>query len=135
MERFEEQLARRQHNARYLTSILEEIDGPAPMRWDIRCDNHAHHLYMMRYDPAKFNGLPRDEFVAALNAEGVPCSTGYYRPLYEQQPLAEPYSRVMPCPVAEQACREAIWLAQPMLLAEPEDMEDIGRAIVKIREN
>jgi dTDP-4-amino-4,6-dideoxygalactose transaminase len=135
MERFDAQLAQRQRNARYLTSILEEIDGPAPMRWDIRCDNHAHHLYMMRYDPVKFNGLPRDEFVAALNAEGVPCSTGYYRPLYEQAPLAAPYSRVMPCPVAEQACREAIWLTQPMLLAEPEDMEDIGRAIVKIREN
>ena len=135
LESFEEQLATRQTNARYLTSILEEIDGPAPMRWDIRCDNHAHHLYMMRYDPAKFRGLPRDEFVAALNAEGIPCSTGYYRPLYEQPPLAEPYSRIMPCPVSEQACKESIWLAQSMLLAEPEDMEDIGRAIVKIRDN
>lgn len=135
LETFDEQLTRRQANARYLSSILEEIDGPAPMRWDIRCDNHAHHLYMMRYDPAKFNGLPRDEFVEALKAEGVPCSTGYYRPLYEQPPLAEPYSRVMACPVAEQACKEAIWLSQSMLLAEPEDMVDIGRAIVKIREN
>jgi dTDP-4-amino-4,6-dideoxygalactose transaminase len=134
MERFEEQLARRQANAQYLTSILEEIDGPAPMRWDIRCDNHAFHLYMMRYDPAKFNGMTRDDFVAALNAEGVPSSTGYYRPLYEQAPLAEPYSRIMPCPVSEQACKESIWLHQAMLLAEPEDMEDIGRAIVKIRE-
>jgi dTDP-4-amino-4,6-dideoxygalactose transaminase len=134
MERFEEQLVTRQTNARYLTSILEEIDGPAPMRWDIRCDNHAHHLYMMRYDPAKFNGLARDEFVEALKAEGVPCSTGYYQPLYEQPPLAEPYSRIMPCPVAEQACKESIWLTQNILLAEPADMEDIGFAIVKIRE-
>ena len=134
MERFDEQLATRQSNARYLTSILEEIDGPAPMAWDIRCDNHAHHLYMMRYDPAKFNGLGRDEFVDALKAEGVPCSIGYYRPLYEQAPLAEPFSRVMPCPVAEQACKESVWLTQNMLLAEPEDMDDIGRAIVKIRE-
>jgi dTDP-4-amino-4,6-dideoxygalactose transaminase len=134
MERFEEQLAKRQTNARYLTSILEEIDGPAPMRWDVRCDNHAHHLYMMRYDPAKFNGMGRDGFVAALKAEGVPCSTGYYRPLYAQPPLAPPNSRVLPCPVAERACQEAVWLTQPMLLAEPEDMEDIGRAIVKIRE-
>jgi len=132
--RFEEQLARRQNNARYLTSILEEIDGPAPMSWDIRCDNHAFHLYMMRYDPAKFNGLSRDEFVKTLNAEGIPSSTGYPRPLYQQPPLAEPYSRVLPCPVVEQACKESIWLTQNILLAEPEDMEDIGRAIVKIRE-
>lgn len=134
LERFDEQLARRQASARRLTAILEEIDGPAPMRWDERCDNHAHHLYMMRYDPAKFNGLSRERFVEALQAEGVPCSTGYYRPLYEQSPLAEPYSRVMPCPVAEQACKEAIWLTQNLLLAEPEEMDDIARAIVKIRE-
>lgn len=135
LERFDEQLARRQASARRLTSILEEIDGPAPMRWDERCDNHAHHLYMMRYDPSKFNGLVREKFVAALRAEGVPCSTGYARPLYQQPPLAEPYSRIMPCPVSEQACKEAIWITQSLLLAEPEEMDDIARAIVKIREH
>jgi dTDP-4-amino-4,6-dideoxygalactose transaminase len=135
LERFDEQLARRQASARRLTSILEEIDGPAPMRWDERCDNHSHHLYMMRYDPAKFNGLSREKFVDALTAEGVPCSTGYARPLYQQPPLAEPYSRIMPCPVSEQACKEAIWIRQSMLLAEPEEMDDIARAIVKIREH
>jgi dTDP-4-amino-4,6-dideoxygalactose transaminase len=97
-------------------------------------DNHSFHLFMMRYDPAKFGGLSRERFMAALQAEGVPCSTGYARPLYEQPPLAEPYSRVLPCPVAEQACREAIWLTQNLLLAEPEEMDDVAAAIVKIRE-
>ena len=135
LERFDEQLVRRQASARRLYSILEEIDGPAPMRWDPRCDNHAHHLFMMRYDPDKYNGLSREDFVNALKAEGVPCSIGYYRPLYEQVPLAEPYSRIMPCPVTEQACKEAIWLAQSVLLAEPEEMDDIARAMVKIREH
>jgi dTDP-4-amino-4,6-dideoxygalactose transaminase len=135
LERFDEQLARRQASARRLTSILEEIDGPTPMRWDERSDNHSHHLYMMRYDPSKFNGLGRDKFVAALRAEGVPCSTGYARPLYQQPPLAEPYSRIMPCPVSEQACKEAIWITQSLLLADPEEMDDIARAIVKIREH
>ena len=77
LERLDEQLARRQASARRLIAILEEIDGPAPMRWDPRMDNHSFHLFMMRYDPAKFGGLPRDRFVAALEAEGVPCSTGY----------------------------------------------------------
>jgi len=135
MERFDEQLARRQASARRLNEILEEIDGPAPMRWDPRADNHAFHLFMMRYNPRKFNGLPREQFVAALRAEGIPCSTGYAQPLYQQPPLTKPYSRVMPCPVAEQACREAIWITQSLLLADPEEMSDIGRAMVKIREN
>lgn len=135
MERMDEQLARRQANARRLNEILEEIEGPAPMRWDPRADNHAFHLYMMRYSPKKFGGLPRERFVEALRAEGVPCSTGYAQPLYKQPPLAPPHTRILPCPVAEQACREVVWLTQNLLLAEPEAMEEIGRAIVKIREN
>lgn len=135
MERFDEQLQRRQASARRLTEILEEIDGPAPMRWDPRADNHAFHLYMMRYDPKKLGGLPREKFVAALRAEGVPCSTGYAQPLYKQPPLAKPHSRILPCPVSERACQEAIWLTQSLLLAGPEEMEEIGKAVMKIREN
>lgn len=135
MDRFDEQLARRQASARRLIAILEEIDGPAPMRWDSRADNHAHHLFMMRYDPDRFGGVTRERFVEALRAEGVPCSTGYAVPLYHQPPLAEPYSRIEPCPVSEQACREAIWLTQNLLLADPEEMDDIAQAMLKVREH
>src|SRR5947208_9926180 len=104
------------------------------MRWDARVDNHAHHLFMLRYDPAGFQGLARNKFVEALKAEGVPCSTGYAQPLYKQPPLNEAYSRIMPCPVSEQACQEVIWLGQSLLLAEPGEMDDIAQAIVKVRE-
>jgi dTDP-4-amino-4,6-dideoxygalactose transaminase len=135
LERFDEQLARRQASARRLIEILEEIEGPTPMRWDPRADNHSFHLFMMRYNPRQMNGLPREKFVAALRAEGIPCSTGYAQPLYKQPPLARPYSRIMPCPVAEQACQEALWLTQSLLLADPEEMAEIGQAIVKIREH
>jgi hypothetical protein len=55
--------------------------------------------------------------------------------LYAQPPLDAEHSRITPCPNAEQACREAIWLTQNMLLAEPEEMEDIVTAMLKIREN
>jgi dTDP-4-amino-4,6-dideoxygalactose transaminase len=135
MEQMDAQLARRQESARRLIAILEEIDGPAPMRWDERADNHAHHLFMMRYDPVKFGDLPRERFVEALRAEGIPAAIGYTKPLYYQPPLAEPYSRVLPCPVSEQACKEAIWLGQSLLLAEPEEMDDVARAMVKVREH
>lgn len=135
MERFDAQLQRRMASARRLNAIVEEIDGLLPMRWDPRADNHAFHLYMMRYDAAGFDGLPREKFVAALKAEGVPCSTGYAIPLYKQPPLDARYSRIEACPVSEQACAEAIWMSQSMLLAESDEMDDIAAAIVKIREN
>ena len=135
MERFDEQLQRRMSNARRLNAILEEIDGLQAMHWDDRADNHAFHLYMMRYDAQGFAGLSRNRFVEALRAEGVPCSTGYARPLYRQPPLTDLYSRIMPCPVSEKACQEAIWLTQNMLLAEPEQIDRIAEAIVKVKEN
>lgn len=135
MERFEEQLQRRMSSARRLNQILEEIDGLQPMRWDERADSHAFHLYMMRYDADGFAGLERDRFVEALRAEGIPCSTGYARPLYDQPPLTAPNSRILPCPVAEQACKEVIWLTQNMLLAEPEQIDRIAEAVVKVKEN
>ncbi len=133
LEVFDAQLSRRMHNARRLHTILAEVDGLEPLRWDERAESHAFHLFIMRYLPAGFDGLPRDRFVSALRAEGIPCSTGYPMPLYAQPPLQEPHSRVLDCPASEQACTQAIWLTQNMLLAEPEEIDRIGEAIFKIR--
>ncbi|MEZ4622633.1 MAG: DegT/DnrJ/EryC1/StrS family aminotransferase [Caldilineaceae bacterium] len=135
MTRFEEQLQRRQENARRLHAILAEVDGLTPQAWDERCEIHAHHLFIMRYDQAAWQGVPRERFVKALQAEGVPLSVGYTRPLYDQPPLAAPHSRHLPCPATEAACRrEGTWLHHSVLLAEPEAIDDIARAIFKVRE-
>lgn len=134
LERLDEQIARRMVCARRLIDGLAEFDGLEPMRWDERCATHSFHLFMMRYDPKGFHQLPRDRFVEALNAEGVPCSTGYAMPLYRQPPLDARYSRIMECPISERACKEAIWLTQNLLLAEPEEMDDILAAVAKVRE-
>ncbi|MBW7885087.1 MAG: DegT/DnrJ/EryC1/StrS family aminotransferase, partial [Caldilineaceae bacterium] len=135
LERLDVQLEQRMANARRLHAILDEVDGLEPLRWDPRAEQHAFHLYIMRYQADGFHGVPRDRFVEALRAEGIPCSTGYPMPLYVQPPLQEPFSRVTPCPATEQACREAIWLTQNMLLAEPAAMDRIAEAIFKIRDH
>ena len=135
LERFDEQLQTRMANARHLRAILAEIDGLDPMRWDERVEKHAHHLFMLRYNPALFADLPRDTFVQALNAEGIDALTGYAYPLYHQPPLNAEHSIIHECPVAEQACKEVIWLTQNMLLTDADAMDDIGHAIVKIRES
>jgi len=90
---------------------------------------------MFRYRADGFNGLSREQFVEQLNVEGIPALTGYATPLYQQPQLVAPYSRIEPCPVAEQACREVVWLTQNMLLGEEGDMDDIAKVIVKIRES
>lgn len=102
---------------------------------------------------SKWKGLERDRFIEALNKEGIPCNKGYPYPLYKNPlfsgkgegprycPISCPYYgkevdyTKISCPNTERICKEAIWIGHTILLAEKEDMEDIVRAIIKIREN
>ena len=56
-------------NANFLTSELSKIPGITPpyVKPEVR---HVYHMYTCLYDENHF-GVPRDKFVAALNAEGV----------------------------------------------------------------
>ena len=83
LTRLEEQSRRREQNAAYLTGLLREIPGIAPARMYEGCTRNAYHLYMFRYDPAGFEGLPRSKFLEALQRRGNPCSAGY-SPLYRE---------------------------------------------------
>lgn len=148
LQRLPEQTAQRTRLAAALDGHLEAIDGITPPVADPRVTTHAYHLYILRYTAEAFGGLSRDRFVEALNAEGIPCSTGY-RPLYReaafqthfsQRPVESPYYGGVPdfgslhCPVTERICAsEAVWLTQNMLLGNEDDIADIARAIKKIQ--
>ena len=151
LERLEEQTERRNANGIYLNGQLARIRGIRPMARGLGEDRHSYHLYLFRYEREAFGGAPRSRFVAALAAEGVPCSEGYTLPLYRQEFFlqkafgpyagwreARPdldYSRVV-CPVCERLSTETgCWLSQNLLLGTREDMDDIVRAIAKIQEH
>lgn len=142
LRRLADQTRRRSENAAYLAQLLGGIEGVQPLSRDPRVTQHAYHLFIFRYQAAKFGGPSRDEFLALLRAEGIPCSPGY-SPLYRSpafkintatHPFADriDYTQIR-LPEVELACDEAVWLTQPMLLAEREDMEDIAAAIRKIQ--
>ena len=76
MTRLEAQARTRDDNAGHLTGLLKQIPGITPARMYDGCTRNAYHLYMFRYDPAAFSGLSRAAFLKALNAEGVPASSG-----------------------------------------------------------
>ena len=73
MTRLEEQSRTREQNAQYLTSMLKEIPGILPAKMYEGCTRNAYHLYMFRYKSEAFGGLPREKFLQALQAEGIPC--------------------------------------------------------------
>jgi dTDP-4-amino-4,6-dideoxygalactose transaminase len=149
MARLGEQSRRRSENARYLTSMLKEIPGFVPARMYDGCTRNAYHLFLSRYDKEKFAGLPRDKFLKALAAEGVPASGGY-RPLNTQEFLKQAlqsrgFRRVVPqkrlreweernqCPANDRLCTEAVWFTQNTLLGTRTDMEQIAEAVRKIQ--
>lgn len=149
LARLPAQIERREASAAVLDEELAGVEGIRPMRRDPKATVHAHHLYQFRYDGAAFGGLSRAEFVAALNAEGIPASPGYPVPLYRQPVFAarnfdlratgwrsdEPATRYgeLHLPACERACAEAVWLPQALLLAPPEEMADVVEAVRRVQ--
>lgn len=139
LDDLEEETTRRNENAAYLSAELKAIEGITPPQWGPGTTRHAYHLYMMLYEPEAFGGHSRSEFVAALRAEGIPCTPGYVRPLSEEEGLAHLRSkyphlmRMLPCPNTERVCARSVWLYQNQLLAERRDIDDIVEAIAKIQ--
>ena len=146
LTRLEDQTKLRDENGKYLSELLEPIDGITPLTRGHGETLHTYHLFIFRYDKSKFNGLSKEEFSEMLAAEGVPSFMGYPKPIYEQPlfqqknfmcyaiPEYVDYSRVH-CPVAERACyEEAIWILQHAMLGTKEDMQQFAEAIKKIKQ-
>jgi dTDP-4-amino-4,6-dideoxygalactose transaminase len=138
LERLERQTVHRFENAKRLITELQGIEGFLPFRYEPYCTRHGHHLLMVRFESGGFEGVSRAQFLAALNAEGVPASSFYPMPLYEQPVYrTDPglKMRNLPCPETEKVCREVMFFEQNLLLAEPDRMSEIAGAVRKLRCN
>lgn len=153
LKRLAKQNAKRMENGLYLNRRLSEIPGILPLKVPSYVTKHSFHIYVFRFSQEEF-GISREDFLSALEKEGIPCSGGYPYPLYQNPmflnqdfyphgcPLScgvydgtvEYASFADLCPNAERACREVVWLEQRELLAEREDVDDIVRSIAKIHE-
>lgn len=154
LRRLPEQFARREGNGRYLAEQLRQrVKGVMPQRIDERVTAMSFHLFIFRYNPAAFGGMSRSCFLELLQAEGIPCASGYAHPLYRNPmfinkdfwkggfPCVAPFADeldyrvfVERCPVSETLCGDAVWLTQNLLLGERADMDDIVHAIEKIQQ-
>ncbi len=149
MTRLERQAETRERNAQYLTSLLREIPGIAPARMYEGCTRNAYHGFVFRYQKEQFANMARAKFLKALDAEGVPASSGYtplnkrgylknalrskgYRRIYSQADLARLEERNQ-CPANDRLCEEAVWIMQSVFLGARSDMDQIADAIRKIQ--
>lgn len=153
LQRLDEQTTIRNQHAEYLKSKIEKIPGVMVAQLSSGVTRGAYHLFGFRIDEKQFKGLTRDHFVKALQAEGIPASTGYtplntqpfihetfettnYKKGYSKKDLDyNAYLERNACPANEQLCKEAGWFTQNMLLNSKEDLDTIYDAIEKVHAN
>jgi dTDP-4-amino-4,6-dideoxygalactose transaminase len=153
MERLDDQVRRKNEAMRFLTNDLNQIGGLEAVPGDGKTDVNGLYLFLLRYDPSHFSGTSRDQFVKALNAEGIPSHIGYpwpltRNPMFQDIPQGAkgcPYScpyygkevnlADTPLPVSERICAETVVIPHQVLLSPDEDLADIGKAVRKIRDN
>ncbi|HEV2528624.1 MAG TPA: DegT/DnrJ/EryC1/StrS family aminotransferase [Thermomicrobiales bacterium] len=142
LDRLPEQEPVREAAARYLDGALVGIEGIRPAATDPRVTRHGRHLYPVHYDPAAFGGHGRDEFLAAMQAEGISCVSAGYVPLTTSPAIRRGLHdlfgqdgpvRIAPCPVAEEVSERVFWLTQMALLGDEPALDDIVAAIRKVQ--
>jgi dTDP-4-amino-4,6-dideoxygalactose transaminase len=131
LERLTDQIRLRRQNADTLQRALKKTPGINFQQAPKKANVHSLYLLVARVDEKLF-GAGRDEFVQAMQAEGIPCSAFYPHPLYKNPVYESHPFRALDCPVAEAACRDSFWLHLRTLMGGEEDTLDIARAVEKI---
>lgn len=144
LEMWPEMAARRAQSAARLTEGLSAIGGVRPLAPQKEITRAAIYCYVFKYAPER-EGVSRDLFAAALEAEGIPCDGRFYEPVYRSDlfhaspetcpQLKKDYSDVK-CPVSERAAyEESMWLPQFVLIGDTSDVDDVVAGVEKVCRN
>lgn len=150
-QRLEQQSRRREEGGAYLDSLLGDIDGVSPKRKPAGATRHGYHLYLFDYDSNAFAGMTKDQFRAALAAEGISASGGYgamnRMPWVERFLSAPGFKRIYgkkrldrwreenQLPGNDATIETTCWLSQNILLADKQALELIPAAILRIQDH
>ena len=150
LESWPELCAKRTRHAALLSQALGALPHVRPLPPQPGLGRETIYHYVFQYRP-RGPAPSRDLFVAALEAEGVPCDGRFYEPVYRSDLFyAAPeecpqlvvgrdrpmdYSQCQ-CPVAERAAyEEAVWLPQFLLIGDEADVRDVAQAVEKVVSN
>jgi dTDP-4-amino-4,6-dideoxygalactose transaminase len=148
LEALPQQVAARDAMGRQLDQALGDIGVLLPQKPDERVTTRGYYFAVYRYQQEQMDDLPRQAFVTALRAEGVPCSIAYGVPVYRysafspealaQSPLRGldvPRYDQLSLPVTERVCeREQVTIPHPMLLSGSEGARLIAESVAKVLE-
>jgi dTDP-4-amino-4,6-dideoxygalactose transaminase len=151
MNRIKNDADLRLKNAQYLDEKLNKIPGIHTYKLVEGDNRSAYHLYPFRFISEEFDGVNRTNFLKAMRAEGINCSSGYgkqnYDGLIEEALSSRGYKRLFSekrlkqwreenhLPGNDQLAEQSVIFYQNMLLGTKSDMDDIVNAITKVYEN
>lgn len=143
LPRLEEQISARERSFAQLNEALARMEGLSVFERDERATRITHHLYMFRVDADALGISGKETLIRALEAEGIPASSGYVE--IQKQPLFTDatVTRLLPrsrfdrvsLPATEKACRETVWLPQNLLLADSRTIDGVISAFEKVTGN
>jgi dTDP-4-amino-4,6-dideoxygalactose transaminase len=152
LDRLPQHSATRTRNMKHFEDCVKGTTGIALLKPEPRITRTAPYGYVMKYFADQLGGIPRANFVAAMQLEGVHCDGLFYEPVYKSSlfPVksedfpALSWGREKPldlrnlysCPESDRAAyHEAVWFPHQHFLGSIADVDDIVNAIRKVIEN
>lgn len=147
LTRLDEQTKLRHKNSRLLDKLLAQIDGITPQILDKRCTRSGQYAYIFHVESKKFASAKVERLIAAMIEEGIPHQASY-PPIHAMDVFQNGEYRKRLCglqatekhsflsaefPHTHRAAYETIWIPQPALLGDEEDMHEIAAAWKKIQ--
>ena len=139
LQKLEAQQQRRAANFQKLREYIGDVSCLRPLGIEKGVQRHGVHMFVMRYDPEECGGLGIEDFISAVQAEGLPLNRGYTATMAQQPALQliqdkhPSYLRVLPTPVADEAVRNMLFLAHDIFLGSESDMGEIAAAFAKVQ--
>ena len=132
----------RDKNRATLDRELSQIEGIKINNSYQLTTRQSNHLYLLRYNQQLFNGVSREKFFSAMQAEGVYTYAGY-KPIYREELFVNnsdeypwlrdyDYNNLNLKNTEKIADHESVWIKQNHLLGDESDIKDIINAFEKV---
>jgi len=123
---------RNQRRSAAVEKLCEGLAGLplVPLANDVRDSQAGYYKLGLRYKRAGFGGLARDDFVAAMRAEGIALDAGFRGFARRRSGGPRKLGRL---PESKRAGQEMLILHHPVLLGGNEMLEQVVRAVEKVQ--
>ena len=141
LKNLEAQQVTRAANFDRLREYLQDVSCVRPLGIGRGVVRHGVHMFVLRYSPEECGGLSIQDFLRAMQAEGIPISRGYTATMAQQAALQRvadkhpEYLRQLSTPVSDKATENMMFLPHNVFLGSDADMRELAGAFSKVQAN